>query len=696
MDSGSIKLTDEQQRAVDAALTGHNVCIFGRAGVGKTTVVETIRKLFTSRGKRCQIVCSSGISCDAYDGLASTVHSHYGLQTAELPCPLLLERSLSRNNVVEQIRDVDVLVWDEISMSSMRVFELVNAIHHRLSHNANAFGGMQVLLVGDFWQLKPVRSLLDPGSPIYHSEIFDAVFPHRIELQNVMRQQASELELRKAFDLLRNGNCDEETERYWKALSRDFAVSDNTEDALHIYFRKLPVEMHNLDVLSKLPGTLLTFESTDTGHSHLLDCPSEKILTLKPMCKIMLLFNVNKHLKNGYQGTFLGVDPETGNNDEQLIVTFPKVGTVKVDRKTWYKYNTRGTVLATRTQFPVMPCYAMTVHKAQGLTLNRVIVHCSQEFVPGQTYVALSRVRNEAALQVLNFQQRFLLPLPEQLKTGNITNDSCDKLFQDQDNGFSCCKSKTLDNGLLKCVEENHLSHPEEGTDWTNENDGEVIAKQLFESCTGVEVNLENVLLCMMCDFQQSLNMLPKRFSLKDFLESIINDEHDVHDVPYTRCIKSAANYAHTHLEVFQLLAHIIWCRLFALFEQYLSGNGEAVHMTNSNFTFATSKLHQLFLTNEYRSDVISAFSVSSWSELNDGQRTLGAQLTFHLFQLFANELSSLVRKQEAGPIPFNVSEMGPDGRGKIRYIGGWAVRKALQKSRRYIVSQYCIVFFFQ
>ena len=233
---------------------------------------------------------------------------------------------------------------------------------------------------------------------------------------------------------------------------------------------------------------------------------------------------------------------------------------------------------------------------------------------------------------------------------------------------------------MLNCVEENHLSHPEECIEWTNENDGEAIAKQLFESCTGVKVNLEDVLLSMMCDFQHSLNMLPERFSVKGFLESFINDEHDD---SYTSCIKSAANYAYAHLEVFQLLALIIWYRLFALFEEYLSGNGEEVHMSNSNFTFATSELHQLFLPNEYRSDVISAFSASSWSELNDGQRTLGAQLTFHLFQLFMNELSSLVRKQENGPILFNVSEMGPDGKGKIRYIGGWAVRKALQKSQR-------------
>ena len=157
----------------------------------------------------------------------------------------------------------------------------------------------------------------------------------------------------------------------------------------------------------------------------------------------MLLFNINKYSKNCYQGTFLVVVPETEKEDEEQIhVTFPKVGTVKIGRKTWYKYSTRGNVLATRTQFSVMPCYAMTVHKAQGLTLNRVVVHRSQEFVPGQTYVCLSRVKSEAGLQVINFQKPFLLPLPEKLRNGNISNDSCDKLFQDQHHGFSCKQSQ--------------------------------------------------------------------------------------------------------------------------------------------------------------------------------------------------------------------------------------------------------------
>lgn len=189
-------LTDEQQKSIDAALTGHNMCIFGRAGVGKTTVVQKIKKVLASKGVNCQIICPSGVSCDAYEGVAATVHSYYGLQTAEMPIDILIQRALSRNNIVTQICGVDVIIWDEVSMSSRRIFELVNALHDNLLENTYAFGGIQVILVGDFRQLKPVKSLVDKGEPVYESQLFDAVFPHRIELKKILRQDDSECELR--------------------------------------------------------------------------------------------------------------------------------------------------------------------------------------------------------------------------------------------------------------------------------------------------------------------------------------------------------------------------------------------------------------------------------------------------------------------------------------------------------------------
>ena len=111
---------------------------------------EYHKKVLTSKGNRCQIVCSSGISCETYGGAATTVHSQYGLQTADRSDNLLLERSLANNNIRAQITNTEVVIWDEISMSSQRIFELVNALHHALSEDTLPFGGVQVILVGGF------------------------------------------------------------------------------------------------------------------------------------------------------------------------------------------------------------------------------------------------------------------------------------------------------------------------------------------------------------------------------------------------------------------------------------------------------------------------------------------------------------------------------------------------------------------
>ncbi|CAB3976673.1 ATP-dependent DNA helicase PIF1 [Paramuricea clavata] len=163
---------------------------------------------------------------------------------------------------------------------------------------------------------------------------------------------------------------------------------DNTrQETVHLFFKKLPASLHNLNILAELPGEFLKYDSQDTGHGQCLENSINKILALKRGCNVMLLYNINDNLRNGLQGKFVGGDPK---NKECLIVNFPKVGNVSISRRTWYKYDENGRVKASRTQFPIIPSYAITDHKAQSLTLSRVVMHCSQEFVAGQTYVALS------------------------------------------------------------------------------------------------------------------------------------------------------------------------------------------------------------------------------------------------------------------------------------------------------------------
>jgi ABC-type cobalamin/Fe3+-siderophores transport system ATPase subunit len=103
MSDSEMELTNEQLEILKFAESGHNMCIFGKGGVGKSTLVKEVRWQLTKNGMQCQIVCVSGIFCDIYNSMAKTIHSHYGLQTAELPVQMLIKRSLERQNVLEQV-----------------------------------------------------------------------------------------------------------------------------------------------------------------------------------------------------------------------------------------------------------------------------------------------------------------------------------------------------------------------------------------------------------------------------------------------------------------------------------------------------------------------------------------------------------------------------------------------------------------
>ena len=127
---------------------GQNLCITGQGATGKSVLVGCIQRELKRHGKSVAIICSSGLSSDIYqDEKAKTVHSQYGLQMAELPYDKLLKRSLAKNNVVDRIKCADVVIWDEILMSSQRILEIVNWIYHFVLVSNKPFGGVQFILV---------------------------------------------------------------------------------------------------------------------------------------------------------------------------------------------------------------------------------------------------------------------------------------------------------------------------------------------------------------------------------------------------------------------------------------------------------------------------------------------------------------------------------------------------------------------
>jgi ATP-dependent DNA helicase PIF1 len=171
--------------------------------------------------------------------VARTVHSHYGLQTAELPDHQVIERALGRENVVKDVTSTHAIIWDEISMSSEHIFNLINMIQHSVSNNSHPFGGVQMILVGDFWQLKPIPGPFDDGKLIYSSELFNRAFPHRFELTTIMRQGQDEETLKNALDEIRMGDCTiDETEKYLQSLSRECTSGPNDNTRQQASFSK--------------------------------------------------------------------------------------------------------------------------------------------------------------------------------------------------------------------------------------------------------------------------------------------------------------------------------------------------------------------------------------------------------------------------------------------------------------------------
>ena len=180
-------------------------------------------------------MCSTGIACYVHEpGVASTVHSWYGLQTADLPGGKYLIEQLENSLVVERVKSADVVIWDEASMCSRRTLELVNAFHHRLANNdlsrQHPFAGKQFILVGEFLQLRPVPDVFDDVGFIH--PIFESVFPHRFELTQVMRQ--SDEKFVSAICDLRMGICSKETQEFIVSLERE--LRPKSKKMLFIFF----------------------------------------------------------------------------------------------------------------------------------------------------------------------------------------------------------------------------------------------------------------------------------------------------------------------------------------------------------------------------------------------------------------------------------------------------------------------------
>ena len=400
------------------------------------------------KNKKFACTCTTGIACTLYGEIpACTVHSFAGIGQCRGTKEQLLRNVIANQDCTKRWRDTDVFFIDEISMLSKRTFEIIHYIAQNIRNSDYMFGGLQIVAFGDFLQLPPVPSTVDDGKYAFQSHLWNLAFPHQVILEDSFRAKDDQ-ELVNLLQDISRGQCSEYSLNLIKGLSRpldplDFELSYIPK----VFPLNEDVDYANMCILDSLPGQEVVFQAYDVGEKKLLNwglIAGEKVV-LKIGAKVMFIYNINDKIKNGVQGTvvyFLNGLPVVTSGSESIVV----------DRVTWPVYDRRdpNKLVGTRTQVPLKLAWAMTVHKAQGKTLEAVEVHCGKEFDPGHLYVAMSRVKSKDQLRVIGFNKHRLILAAKQVLDflDNVTNVAVkpDK---------NCCRLQSPPSG--ECIPSIHV-----------------------------------------------------------------------------------------------------------------------------------------------------------------------------------------------------------------------------------------------
>lgn len=389
--------------------TGRSVFLTGKAGTGKTTFLKYITR---TTAKRYVVLAPTGVA--AINAGGSTIHSFFQLPL----CPYLPDvkelvteyqmperyRSL-RKERARIIRTLDLLIIDEISMVRADLLDAVDMTLRRYRRSEKPFGGVQLLMIGDAQQLSPVvkeseRYYMEkvyPSPYFFHSKALSRLSYVTIELQKVYRQRDPDFvdilnavrDNRLTLPLLEKLN-----ERVGARISSD----DDGAEPIRLTTHNAQADEVNMRKMDELPDAPLQFVAEIEGEFPENSYPAEEVLTLKPGAQVMFLRNDSEgQYYNGKLGRVEDVMEgmvTVSDEDGMLINVVPvewENSQYSLDDNTG---EIRQSVVGVFRQLPLRVAWAITIHKSQGLTFDKVIIDAASAFAFGQVYVALSRCRS--------------------------------------------------------------------------------------------------------------------------------------------------------------------------------------------------------------------------------------------------------------------------------------------------------------
>ncbi|MDY5969069.1 MAG: PIF1 family DEAD/DEAH box helicase, partial [Bacteroidales bacterium] len=389
--------------------TDTSLFLTGKAGTGKTTflrhIVETTRK-------RCVVLAPTGVA--AINARGSTIHSFFQLppslfipEEPNLMLTFKAERTFRpmRKDKLKLIETLDLVIIDEISMVRADLMDAIDDKLRTLRRCDKPFGGVQLMMIGDVHQLPPVvtaqeETLLARAYPspfFFHSRALRKVNYVTIQLTHVHRQQDPTFV--NLLNDVRDGLFSEETMRALNGrLFPNFHPSGE-ENYIRLTTHNRQADLYNEQQLAALHGKAHTFNAKVEGNFPISSMPTSPTLTLKVGTQVMFVRNDTSGAHRYYNGKICVV---VDFNDESVIVRDIDGENIAVGMERWenlsYSMEKDGTIKQTAdgsfTQYPLRLAWAVTVHKAQGLTFDHVIVDAAAAFAYGQVYVALSRCRS--------------------------------------------------------------------------------------------------------------------------------------------------------------------------------------------------------------------------------------------------------------------------------------------------------------
>lgn len=389
-------------------LTDCSVFITGKAGSGKTTL---LRKIKESAFKQMAIVAPTGVA--AINAGGTTIHSFFQLPFSPFIPSLEGRRNLISKQQVTEIRrkvfrELELLIIDEISMVRADVLDAIDTVlrHYRFRRE-EPFGGVQVVYIGDMYQLPPVCvgdewNLLKETyeSPyFFHSAAVRERPPIYLELDKIFRQ--TNIQFINLLNQVRNNSLTDDSLALLEKRFRPGYRATEGDGYITLTTHNASADAINTDELSKIDAPYYNYSAKITGEFQEKSYPTDLELNLKLGAKVMFIANdmaQPRRYYNGKTGTVTDI-----NSDEIWVTCDDETEPIQVGLEVWenksYTIDRKTNrieekLLGTFIQYPLRLAWAITIHKSQGLTFDKVIIDAASAFASGQVYVALSRCRS--------------------------------------------------------------------------------------------------------------------------------------------------------------------------------------------------------------------------------------------------------------------------------------------------------------